>query len=384
VCKEEREKMNLESMRSNKVRVAVGVVILLAVVSGAYLLLSTPTEISNAQELQQVRDNPSGNYVLVSDINLSGIDNFEPIENFTGTFDGNGHTISNLTIERPEADKVGLFGNVADETRLLGLVGDKGTVKDVRLEGVNVTGGNDVGGLTGINRGTVIDSNVKGNVSGKERVGGLAGFNRGEVLGSRAEVAVTGDRFVGGFVGDNGIYSTVSMSYATGNVSASDEVVSEGGLAGINGGEVRGSYATGDVANGGGGLVGWNTGVVRDSYATGDVAVGGGGLVGVNSGEIHSSYATGHVTGQKGVGGLAGTDDGITDVTDSYWDVNSTGQKSSAVGTPLTTSEMTGSSARENIRGFDFDETWETVTDPDRHPRLAWQNDSKGGSSSED
>jgi len=363
--------MNIEGVGSRELKLGAAVVLVVAVVGGAYLLLSTPTEISNTQELQQVRGDPSGNYVLVSDLNLSGIDNFEPIENFTGTFDGNGHSISNLTIERPEADKVGLFGNVADETRLLGLVGDKGTVKDVRLEGVNVTGGNDVGGLTGINRGTVIDSHVEGNVSGEERAGGLAGLNVGEVLGSRAEVAVTGDRFVGGLVGHNEIYSTVSMSYATGNVSASDEVVTEGGLTGINRGEVRGSYATGNVANWGGGLVGWNTGVVRNSYATGDLSIGGGGLVGVNSGEIHNSYATGHVTGQEGVGGLAGTDDGMTDVTDSYWDVNSTGQKSSAVGTPLTTSEMTGSSARENIRGFDFKDTWRTTEDG--YPRLYWE-----------
>jgi hypothetical protein len=58
------------------------------------------------------------------------------------------------------------------------------------------------------------------------------------------------------------------------------------------------------------------------------------------------------------------------DVTNSYWDINTTGQESSAGGTGLTTSEMTGSAARENMEGFHFGETWRTT---EEYPRLAWQ-----------
>ena len=74
------------------------------------------------------------------------------------------------------------------------------------------------------------------------------------------------------------------------------------------------------------------------------------------------------------MGGLVGIN-GDSDVTDSYWDVNTTGQDDSAGGVGLTTEEMTGSAARENMEGFDFDETWEIVTNPDDYPRLAWQSE---------
>jgi hypothetical protein len=147
-----------------------------------------------------------------------------------------------------------------------------------------------------------------------------------------------------------------------------------GGLVGLNNGEVRDSYATGDVANGGGGLVGWNDdGIVRDSYAMGDIINEGGGLIGLNNGEVRSSYAAGNVTGQEvqSVGGLIRTSDGIFEVTNSYWDVNTTGQNKSDGGKGLTTSEMTGSAARESMEGFDFGGAWRTTEDD--YPRLFWE-----------
>jgi len=381
--------MNLEKLRRNKVRVAVGVVALLAVVGGAYLVFAgqEPVEISNAEELQQIRESPSGNYVLVDDIDLSHIDNFEPIGGFTGTFDGNGHTISNLTIDSPETDRVGLFDTVGDNTRLFGLVGSEGEIKNISLRGVDVTGGNNVGGLVGLNRGMVTDSSAEGEVSGNERIGGLVGSNHDMIHRSGAEVSVTGERWVGGLVGvseNPDAPNIISMSYATGDVSGGDTAGVTGGLVGANIGEVRSSYATGDVSGGGGGLAGYNVpneggGIIRNSYATGNVTGdGGGGLVAGNdgvdeNGEIENSYATGRVTGED-TGGLVGKElENDGDVNNSYWNINSTGQETSAGGTPLTTEEMTGSEARENMDGFDFGETWETVTDPDDYPRLAWE-----------
>ena len=378
---------------SKKLKVGVAVGLLLAVVSGAYLAFAEqePIEISSAEELQQIRNDLDGHYVLVDDIDLSHIDDFSPIggydSGFTGTFDGNGHTISNLTIDRPGGANEGLF------------FGMDGTVENLTLRDVDVTGGEAVGGLAGVSTGIITESRVTGEVNGDQRVGGLVGVAwAGEIRDSRSEANVTGNLLVGGLVGQNEPDSTVTKSSATGEVSGSDERW-DGGLVGTNAGEVRDSYATGDVANGGGGLVGLNNGEVRDSYAIGDVANGGGGLVGwnddgivrdsyamgdiinegggligLNNGEVRSSYAAGNVTEQEvqSVGGLIRTSDGIFEVTNSYWDINATGQNESAGGKGLKTSEMTGSAARENMEGFDFGETWRTT---EEYPRLAWQTE---------
>jgi hypothetical protein len=242
--------------------------------------------------------------------------------------------------------------------------------------------GDRVGGLIGNNHGTVRDSHATGTVSGPESlVGGLVGGNIGTVESSYATGKVNGTKSgtVGGLVGSN-FEGMVLDSYSTGNVSGNRQV---GGLAGENRGIVNSSYATGDVSGSGfgvGGLVGVNIdrGEVSDSYATGNVSgsrFSVGGLVGTNdNGTVNSSYAIGSVSGNALVGGLVGSNSGT--VTDSYWDVNTTGQTASA-GSPnasgLITDEMTGSAAESNMTGFDFTSTWETVTNPDDYPILAWQ-----------
>ena len=353
--------MNLESLRRNKVRAAVSVLVVLAVVGGAYLAFADdePVEISNAEELEQIRESPSGDYVLMDDIDVSHIDNFEPIgsrrEPFTGTFDGNGHTISGLTINWPGTDGVGMFRVVSEDTRYFDFVKDEGTIRNLRLEEVNVTGDESVGGLVGVNGGTVTESYVEGDVAGESKVGAVAGHNSGEVTRARAEGDVEGKGRVGGLIGSNA-RSEIVESHADVNVSGNERV---------------------------GGLVGQNdfNSVIADSYATGDVFGErvGGGLVGVNTGrtgftasEVRNSYATGTVSGEgAGLVGMNSGDDAA--VSDSYWDINSTGQNESAGGTGLTTSEMSGSAARENMEGFDFGETWQTKEDD--YPRLAWQDE---------
>jgi len=290
--------MNLESLRRNKVGMAVAALLLLAVAGGAYLAFadqgSEPVEISNAEELREIRDDLDGHYVLVDDIDLSHIDNFEPIGgSFTGTFDGNGHIISGLTIDRPEGDQVGLFRLVADRPQ-------QGIIKNVGLEDADVTGNSTVGVLAGSNRGLIRGSYVTGKIDGNEEIGGIVGLNFGGIVGE---------------------------SHVRGNVSGNSVV---GGLAGTNVGSVEESYST--------------SGVVGNEFT--------GGLVGKN----RTSYTPVLNPGN---------------VTDSYWDINSTGQERSAGGTSLMTSEMTGLSARENMEGFDFEETWRT-TDED-YPRLFWE-----------
>jgi hypothetical protein len=142
-----------------------------------------------------------------------------------------------------------------------------------------------------------------------------------------------------------------------------------GGLVAYNSGSVSGSYSTGSISGSYypvGGLVGYNSGSVSGSYSTGsnsgDREVGG--LVGYNIGSVSSSFSTGSVSGVYSVGGLVGSNSGS--VSNSYWDTESSGQSSSDGGTGLTTSEMIGDSASENMEGFNFSSNWETVsfTDP--------------------
>ena len=238
---------------------------------------------------------------------------------FNAIFDGNGHTISNLHINR-ESDQdsyeIGLFG----------VAGGSSVIRELGLVNADVTGNNNahsawgqnVGGLTGKNSGKISNSYATGKVSGSTNVGGLAGWNGGTIHGSYAAVRVsgveTGSSTVGGLVGENAD-GVISHSHAVGNVSGIGPV---GGLAGLNDGTVRDSYATGSVSGTAdvGGLAGRNQGTVHDSYATGSVSAEGfgggsvGGLVGVNSGGVVSfSYATGNVSGDRDIGGLAGEND---------------------------------------------------------------------------
>ena len=272
---------------------------------------------------------------------------------YQATFDGNGHTISNLfikyTIETTSPRVSGLFG----------LTGETSEIKRIGLDNVNVTGPAYVGGLVGVNGGRITESYVTGSMileypDGRSRVdrsgrplperkvqgyrsGGLVGVNYGRISDSHAIVAVSGAGSLGGLAGVNDHNAVIINSYADSSVSGSFRL---GGLAGYNSGEVIYSYATGAVTArergpGGshitrrlhnryglkdiGGLVGINLdgGRITGSYATGAVAGNRnrnvGGLVGRNlrkDGRITGSYATGAVAGSVNVGGLVGLNRG--------------------------------------------------------------------------
>jgi methionine-rich copper-binding protein CopC len=371
-----------------------------------------PYEIANWYHLNNTRENLDAEFILTAglDSNTAGYDDvasssanggngFDPIgddsSRFTGTFNGTGHTISNLSIDRGGAFDVGLFGFV-----------DGGPIEKVGLENADITGKERVGGLVGKNFGTVSNSYATGTVYGDKEVGGLVGFNFGNTTASYATSDVSGTgNDLGGLVGSN--VGNTSGSYATGNVSGTG-MKNVGGLAGISEGEITESYATGNVSGNNlvGGLVGVNTGTVTESYATGNVSGTGdvvGGLVARNFGAtVTKSYATGSVTGTKGVGGLVGVNSGISSaevsesyaagsvtgtddvgglvgvnnrtVSDSYWDTARTNQSDGvgrdAGGTAtnmvgLTTPEMTGDRAAGNMEPFDFSSTWQNTSDDD-------------------
>ena len=207
---------------------------------------------------------------------------------FAADFQGNGHTVRHLFINRPGRDRVGLFGRLsrprprrADPTRGL---------RGVGVIQADVTGGSGVGALVGANDSTIAASYATGRVTGEENVGGLVGTSF--VAGSRIEASYAAVRVTGGS--------------------------SAGGLVGDNRGTLDGTYASGDVAGEGsvGGLVGYNPSHVR----------------------VVASYATGRVRGVENVGGLVGSGEG--EVIAGYWDATVSGQATSVRGTARTTSEL--------------------------------------------
>ena len=267
---------------------------------------------------------------------------------FNATFEGNGHTLSNLfTAGRGFS---GLFGRI----------GLGGVVNDLTLSDVNVTGTEAAGALVGENQGLLSGIQSSGQVSGELHVGGLVGFNLRLVYLSHSSAAVTGDRpplppgtfFIvtsgppaatGGLVGFNTGF--VVYSYATGPVTSDSDA---GGLVGFHYSKlINASYATGPVTGSdAGGLVGTvatprEEATIRASYATGSVDGGtAGGLVGhvYNKGTITASYATGRVAGSRN-GGLVGYDERGT-VTNSYWDTSTSGHTSGSPGSGRTTSQL--------------------------------------------
>jgi hypothetical protein len=179
---------------------------------------------------------------------------------FSGTLDGKGHKISNLTITATDRINVGFIGK-AD---------GKAVIKNIGLENASVYGGNNTGILVGALYGVVSNSYVKGKVEGQYFTGGLVGnFSFSAfVRSSYSTATVKGASSVGGLVG-GGMLSEINNSFATGNVTGSTAV---GGLIGVNdsSSSVKNSYSTGNVvgtsATEVGALVGTSNAKVENSF----------------------------------------------------------------------------------------------------------------------
>ncbi|UPK01712.1 MBG domain-containing protein [Bradyrhizobium sp. 170] len=295
------------------------------------------TNIANAHQLQLMAMDLGASYQLTSNIDFaSGLAaggkypgmwssaGFSPIGDFsylfTGSFDGQGHVISNLMINRPSTNHVGLFG----------YAGAGAALSNVSLQAATVAGAARVGILVGLSRGTISNASATGTVTAGSYGGGLAGESLGSVASSWAAVTVAGttttSSSMGGLVGWNNGIGTIQDSYATGNVTAGTGATRAGGLTAQSNGSILRSYATGAVSGGSqgvGGLVGLNTGAtIVDSYATGSVTATAfaGGLVGYNNSgaTIVNSHATGAVTTESFGGGLVGTNAVGASVDRSY------------------------------------------------------------------
>ena len=236
------------------------------------------------------------NYRLKADLNLkdtpfNGIGSAD--QPFTGMFDGQGHTISHVTVNAPEGENAGFFNVIKGAT-----------IRDLKLVDVEITGKTNVGGLAGSAQ-VQLDSDdlsknvanliggcsVSGTVTGTKNVGGLVGLNEGKtdpktlfsiasaVDKCAASVTVNGKEMTGGLVGKNGGTITKSSS----------------------GGTVKGDTTTG-------GLVGDSSGDIYDSH-TSCTAAGSshtGGFVGFSDGAVKNCYSIGGVSGTDYTGGFAG------------------------------------------------------------------------------
>lgn len=236
------------------------------------------------------------NYRLKADLNLkdtpfNGIGSAD--QPFTGMFDGQGHTISHVTVNAPEGENAGFFNVIKGAT-----------IRDLKLVDVEITGKANVGGLAGSAQ-VQLDSDdlsknvanliggcsVSGTVTGTKNVGGLVGLNEGKtdpktlfsiasaVDKCAASVTVNGKEMTGGLVGKSGGTITKSSS----------------------GGTVKGDTTTG-------GLVGDSSGDIYDSHTSCTVAGSShtGGFVGFSDGAVKNCYSIGGVSGTDYTGGFAG------------------------------------------------------------------------------
>jgi predicted transcriptional regulator len=336
--------------------------------------------IHNISELQNIDLDLNASYALANDIDASSTKNwnggkgFEPIGNdsgthydnqtsewdfttaFNGSFDGRGHNITGLWMDRAETGLVGLFGlidghsrisnlslvsaEISGRTAVGGIVGscNFSTVTNCHFNGTIKQGGN-MGGIVGetyfatityctfngridtrsyYNGGivgnlwvsTVANCSSSGTLLSGEIAGGIAGQSAGGgIFNCHSDVSIDGDMSTGGIVGING--GIISNCYSTGPLHGERNYL--GGIAATNGGTIANCSSTGPVGGGAlyvGGLVGENQGTISNCSASGNVYANyrdTGGLVGRNvGGRISDCYSIGPVIGNCMVGGLVG------------------------------------------------------------------------------
>ena len=320
--------------------------------SGGSGTAGDPYQIANAADLLALGANTAdydANFILTADINLAPSGPFTtaviaPDTNntnsifdgnaFTGVFEGDFHTIRNLTINTLGAgnDYLGLFGQI----------GPGGEIKNLAINITITIASSDtsynVGGLAGYNdRGTINDCRPAGTIAGgnnSQYLGGLVGRNAyGDINDCLSTVIVTHGNYgshLGGLAGGN--YGTISNCHSTGAVTSGNSSVNLGGLVGYNSGTISDCYSTGTITGGAesfklGGLVGSNSGgSIRNCYSTGkvtgrDTTDNLGGLVGYNDSSIRDCNSRGTITGgnnSNALGGLVGNNNKGGNITKCF------------------------------------------------------------------
>ncbi|MEX0934183.1 MAG: GLUG motif-containing protein [Candidatus Saccharimonadales bacterium] len=405
----------------------------------------SPYEITSCEQLQSINDDKTAHYILANDIDCSDTVNwnsgagFVPIggsSKFSGSFDGDNYTISNLYIDY-SGTYTGLFGHTGDGASienvnmvnadvtgasytgvLVGRASTTTTIDNAHIGGSLTASGSNVGGIVGyLYNSHIYNSSSSVDASGSGTVGSAVGTmqsnsNTGSIIDN---TYATGDvrvdsSYGGGFIGSK-TYGTISNSYATGSVlgdqsGGTTNTHSAGFVGNFCYGKITGSYATGDVygADDLGGFFARshncnsNDGI-SDSYARGDIypSAGAGGAFGdyIYLGSVVRSYATGTVNGGQTNGGFIYWAHTCNSCSDNFWDLESTGQSTGGAlnsGSPTgkTTAEMKDIATFTDTSTTGLSNSWDFAGNPnddasnediwiidesinDGYPYLAWQ-----------
>ncbi len=343
-------------------------------------------------------------YFFSNNINTVGL----PLKPFSGNFNGNGNTLSNLHINSPSKNHVGLFGYIhnADPNHII--------IEHLTLDDPNIVGNNHAGCLVGeIGQGTITNCNIEnGFIHGHDNyTGGLVGKSKGNILHSYFNGTVFGNYATGGLAGRNYESGRIQNSYSSGMVSGGFSV---GGLVGTNEDAnityCKSTSDTHSTSENMGGLIGANfRGIITHCYSSGIVngnANHYGGLIGINDNSIITNcYSISAVTGNSKIGGLIGYLDeyseanfntviqncyssgqvignieyggliGYSQTTNktifsSYWDIDQSGVNISQGGEGKTNLEMTTESTFDTWGCL---ESW-TIDASISLPKLLWEN----------
>jgi len=275
----------------------------------------TTTLIHDRAELEAIQRD--GNYRLANDIDLTDAPwtpLFTSAAPFIGLFDGDGHSLCGLQVNKAGVDYCGLFT----------FHGYGGTILNLHLNEASVIGGSYSAVLAGYNRGTILNCSVNGVVTAGGSSGVLVGFNNGLIEGCFSEGSISNTaHYCGGLAAYNDTAGVIRHCYSKAAVTSSGSHV--GGLTGRNGG-----------------------------------------------GKIIHSFSTGKVIGATSTGGLVGsvfTSHANYACTGNYWNTTTSERSSSACGSGRNTSQM---KTQSTFAGWDFETVWQMPEDS--YPRLSWEN----------
>lgn len=304
--------------------------------------LQNPFQIQTWYHLKNISLNPNSNFILIShlDQNTEGYqevaglgsnqgNGWAPIVNFKGRFNGNGHVIADLVIQRGTQNAIGLFGSTSNSE-----------FKHIQLRNATITGASDVGALIGVGVNVRIENcSFSGSVSGSTYVGGLIGtLGNATISDSYSLGKVSGKKSAGGLVG-NSYQTSIIRSFSSGYVGAESEV---------------------------GGLVGYfqsNSGLhtLKNCYSIAEINSReiAGGIVGkMSGGLVRTAYFAGTISEVENSGGLVGLSLGNTKITQAFWN-------ETAIASAVSLTEDKGKSSLELKSGtflennqWDFDATW--------------------------
>lgn len=348
-------------------------------------LIETPDHLNNVRHFIGI-NNADKHFKQIADIDLAVTpwnegEGWIPIGGsdgwFWGHYDGDGHVISNLYINRSTNAYQGLI------ERSVGTIANLGVV-----DATVIDHGSRAGILIGVmqvwndHRGQIINCYTSGTIESDHpdgRIGGVVGWNSGgDIIDSWSSADVTAAGTIAGGLAGGAHGGTFTDVHASGNVTGASRT---GGLVGnIQANSIiSGSYASGNVTcsdSPAGGLVGnsLSGSIIINSYATGrvvsipDRTIGG--LVGVAyQTTISNTYATGKVETQGSSGGLVAFADSLTVVQNSFWDLQGTDQEFSEGGQGLSTSAML---QQDSFSNWNFVQVW-SINEGETYPWLQWQ-----------